>query len=91
MIGVTDFDSTYDHDADPLTDEIPGMGADAVPYVYIWKNGVIKLFVRMAYQDPGDPCNAHWWKAATITSGKTGVTTFTPHYVTCGDGSIMPY
>ena len=90
VIGVTDFDTTYDHDGDSNTDEIPVMGTDAVPYVYIWKNGVIKLFNMMDFQEPGDACNAHWWKAATITSGKTGVATFTPNY-DCGDGSIFPY
>ena len=90
MIGVTDYGVTYDHDGDPLTDEIPVMGADAVPYVYIWKNGVIKLFNMMPFQDPGGACNTEWWKAATIFSGATGAATITPNY-TCGDGGIMPY
>jgi subtilisin family serine protease len=90
VIGVTDYGTTYDHDEDAGTPAIPAMGTAAVPYVYIWKNGVIKLFNMMGYQDPGDTCNAHWWKAATITSGKTGAATYTPEF-DCGNRSIMPY
>jgi hypothetical protein len=26
---------------------------------------------------PNDPCNTHWWEAATITSGVSGTPTFT--------------
>jgi subtilisin family serine protease len=87
VIGVTDGGATYD----PGSGDIPVMGTDAVPYVYIWKNGVIKLFNMMDFQDPGGGCNAHWWKAATITSGTTGVPTFTAPYDVCGGGNIMPY
>jgi hypothetical protein len=90
VIGVTDKGLTFDHDGNTATPEIPVMGTYAVPYVYIWKKGAIKLFNKMDYQSPGAACNAHWWKAATITSGITGVPIFTPNNV-CGGGGIMPY
>jgi subtilisin family serine protease len=92
-IMVTDYGQTIDHDSDSGTPEIPLLGVYLVPHLYIWKDGVIKLFVDMqAYWpiNPYDTCNAHWWKAATITSGVSGTITYTP-VNTCGDDTILPY
>jgi subtilisin family serine protease len=92
-IMVTDYGQTIDHDSDPGTPEIPLMGVYDVPHLYIWKDGVIKLFVDMQANfpiNPYDPCNAYWWKAATITSGVSGSITYTP-INTCGDDTILPY
>jgi len=89
------FDPDYDPAADPDcsggTLGIPLMGVYSEPQLYIWKDGVIKLFVEMGFQAPGDPCNAHWWKAASISSGVSGIPTYTPINV-CGDvPGIAPY
>ena len=56
------------------------MGVYDVPDIYIWKDGNIKLFVNMGNGTPfapNHPCNTHWWEAATITSGVSGVPTYT--------------
>ncbi len=91
VVGVTDFGATFDHDANTGTAAIPTMGAFAVPYVYIWKDGYIKLFNMMDYETANGYCNKHWWKAATISSGISGVTTYTPNY-SCSNGeNIFPY
>jgi len=87
---VTDYGQTIDHDLDAGTANIPVMGPYDEPYVYVWKNGIIRKFVQMGYTEPGDACNAHWWKALTITSGLTGAPTYT-EINQCGDGSIAPY
>jgi len=87
---VTDFGQTIDHDDDGDTPEIPLMGVYFQPYIYIWKDGVVKRYVRMGLQDPYDPCNAEWWNAATISSGVSGTPTYTIVNA-CGDGSIVPY
>lgn len=92
VVGVTDWGQTFDHDDDELTAEVPVMGAGMVPYVYIWKDGVIKLFNMMDYLDGGDPCNVEWWRAATISSGLTGSTKYTPNNACNADpSSIFPY
>jgi hypothetical protein len=91
VVGMTDWGQTFDHDTDTGTTEIPVLGAWAVPYVYIWKDGVIKLANVMPWMYAGDYCNAHWWKAATITSGVSGAVTYTPNY-DCGNTTeIFPY
>ncbi len=92
VIGVTDWGQTFDHDDDAGTPEIPVMGAAYVPYLYIWKDGVIKFFNQMPYQDAGDECNEGWWRGATISSGKTGAITYTPQNV-CSDSTLglFPY
>ena len=77
-IMVSDAGQTIDYDG--LGDTIPLMGVFFVPHVYIWKDGNIKLFVTMngsASVAPLDPCNTHWWEAATISSGVSGTPTFT--------------
>lgn len=90
-IGVTDWDQTIDHDADENTPEIPLLGAWAVPYVYIWKDGVVKMVNAMPWQPAGEYCNAHWWRAATITSGVSGAVTYTPNYECNNTIDIFPY
>jgi len=92
-IMTTDYGQTIDHDGDAGTEEIPLMGVYFVPHLYIWKDGVIKLFVDMMDHwqiNPGEDCNAHWWKAAIITSGVGGAPTYTA-VNTCGDDTIFPY
>lgn len=92
VVGVTDWGETFDHDYDELTAEVPVMGAGMVPYVYIWKDGVIKLFNMMDYLDGGDPCNQSWWRAATISSGLTGSTTYTLDNACSNDPTVIfPY
>jgi hypothetical protein len=73
-----------------FTAGIPLMGVYYQPWAYIWKDGVIKDFLKMDLQDPGDPCNAEWWQAITISSGLSGMPVYN-HPNTCGDGSIVPY
>lgn len=87
---ATDFGETIDHDGDPGTDEIPLMGAYEWPFMYIWKDGKIKLFVQMDWVEPGDPCNATNWIAASIQSGISGSITYTA-INQCGDETIVPY
>ncbi len=92
VVGVTDFGTTFDHDANTGTAEIPSMGAFSVPYVYIWKDGVIKMFNLMKYQFANGSCNKHWWRAATISSGITGAITYTPNYECNNNASFLfPY
>jgi hypothetical protein len=78
---VTDDGQNIDHDSDVGTPNIPVMGVYDVPHIYIWKDGNIKLFVNMSDSglpvDPYSTCNTHWWEAATITSGVSGVPTYT--------------
>ncbi len=69
----------------------PTMGTISVPYVYIWKDGVVKLFNQMALQESGGTCNTHYWKAATITSGAGGVTTYSTNNVCSDSDNIFPY
>jgi subtilisin family serine protease len=76
-IKVTDYGQSIDHDGYSGTPDIPLMGVYFVPHIYIWKDGFIKLFVDMGDRNPYDVCNAHWWTAATITSGVSGVPTYT--------------
>jgi subtilisin family serine protease len=79
-IQVTDYGQTIDHDNNSSTPEIPLMGVYLQPYVYIWKDGTVKLFVAQngGYQvNAGDACNSAWWDAATITSSTTGAVTYT--------------
>jgi subtilisin family serine protease len=79
-IQVTDYGQTIDHDNNSSTPEIPLMGVYLQPYVYIWKDGAVKLFVAQnnGYQiDAGDACNSEWWDAAMITSSTTGAVTYT--------------
>jgi subtilisin family serine protease len=92
VIGVTDNGSTFDHDGKSTTPKIPVMGAAYVPYLYIWKDGVIKLFNRMPNQVAGGACNTRWWRGATISSGKTGAITYTPQN-SCNSNQkvIFPY
>lgn len=92
VVGVTDWGQTFDHDYDEFTPEVPVMGAGLVPYVYIWKDGVIKLFNMMEYIPAYDPCNARWWRGATISSGLTGSIVYTPNNSCSNDpSSIFPY
>lgn len=92
IVGATDWGQTFDHDNDDITAEVPVMGAGLVPYVYIWKDGVIKLFNMMDYISAGDPCNVKWWRAATISSGLTGSTTYTLNNACSNDPlAIFPY
>lgn len=91
VVGVSDWGQTFDHDSDTLTPEIPVMGSYAVPYIYIWKDGVIKLFHEMPWMNANDVCNTHWWKAATITSGISGTITYTPNYDCSNTYDIFPY
>jgi hypothetical protein len=78
VIMVTDWGQEIDHDGLPGTPEIPLMGSYSQPQLYVWKDGVIKLYLDMGYQEPGEPCNAHWWKAASIRSGLSGAPVYTP-------------
>lgn len=87
---VTDFGQTIDHDNDDLTDEIPMMGVISQPWVYIWKDGVVKFYNAMGWTNPGDACNTHYWKAASIFSGVTGTVTYSGD-LTCGGSEILPY
>ena len=88
---VTDYGQTFNNDGDDgTTPEVPLLGYIAEPYLYIWKDGVIKLFSATGYQMAGDPCNDHNWWAASISSGKTGTPTFVP-YSDCGDETYVPY
>ena len=95
VVGVTDYGMTFDHDNDggATTEEIPVMGAAYVPYLYIWKDGYIKLYNEMEYQEANGPCNKHWWRGATISSGKTGVITYTPDNACNNTGGLpeFPY
>lgn len=70
------------------------MGAAFVPYLYIWKDGYIKLFNEMSYQTAGGSCNKLWWRGATISSGKTGVITYIANNSCTNDeepDDIFPY
>lgn len=69
--------ATIDHDGDSGTDPIPVMGTFLEPYLYIWKDGVIKKFVGMGNCSPNDlNCNTFNWYAATIQSGISGSPTY---------------
>jgi subtilisin family serine protease len=91
FIMVTDWGQEIDHDDEVGTPEIPLMGTYSEPYLYIWKDGLIKLYVGMGYQDPYEVCNAHWWLAGGVMSGVGGA----PLYGAineCGEGpDIWPY
>lgn len=88
---VTDWGQTIDHDNDPNTPPIPQMGVYHVPWLYIWKDGQIKFFTQMDIQDPGGTCNAHWWKAARITSSPASASPTYTAIGVCGDDTIVPY
>jgi subtilisin family serine protease len=78
-IQVTDYGQTIDQDNDSSTPEIPLMGVFMQPYVYIWKDGAVKLYVIQNGGNPVSPgaaCNSRWWDAATITSGVSGTATY---------------
>jgi hypothetical protein len=89
---VTDYGQTFDNDGDEdaVTPEVPMLGYISEPYLYIWKDGVIKLFTATGYQMPGDACNDHSWWAASITSGTSGAPTFAAG-PGCSDGTSVPY
>ncbi len=91
VVGVTDYGQTFDHDNDAGTAEIHAMGAAYVPYLYIWKDGSIKLFNMMEYQEAGGACNMQWWRGATISSGITGAITYTPNNSCDNSDDIFPY
>ena len=99
------FNPSYDNTCAGIgTPGIPLLGVYMTPWVYVWKDGVIKAYVpfngNTSPVNPGDPCNAHWWKALTITSGLSGAPTITVNNQ-CGDaypgtgagigGGIQPY
>jgi thermitase len=80
---------------------VPLLGAYFTPYVYVWKDGVVKYFLDGsnnfgAYPIP-DACNTHWWKAFAISSPLVGISTTLPTYTTfdqCGDETVpgfVPY
>ena len=88
-IQVNDWNETIDYNGGGHN--IPLMGAYYVPFVYIWKDGSIKLFVWLNGGYPVnayDACNAHWWDAATITSSTTGAVTYT---AVNGCDPVQPY
>jgi hypothetical protein len=96
------FDPGYNPAADldcPPTDSggtlgIPLMGAYMTPWVYVWKDGVIKGFLVFNGGNPADAgttCNSHWWKPFRISSGTTGTPTYTL-LDECGNvPGIQPY
>jgi len=91
---VTDYEQTMDHDANGGTPDIPLMGAYFQPFVYIWKDGVIKAFVIMSDpMDPNGPCNTHWWNPITIHSGVSGAVGYTTTPYACNDdgSALAPY
>jgi hypothetical protein len=53
---------------------VPMMGLYYIPYVYIWKDGLIKFYNMLPTipTAPGGTCNSTWWDAVKITSGRTG-------------------
>jgi hypothetical protein len=88
---VTDYGQTIDHDANPASPEIPILGVFAEPFIYIWKDGNIKLFNSTGSQDPGDTCNQHNWYAATIYSGISGTPILGAPGNMCGNTGYVPY
>jgi len=84
-----DFDSTYDNTCGGTgTPGIPVMGPYLEPYIYVWKDGLIKSFINMddGY-DPESACNSHWWQAMKVTSGTVGV----PSYAFIDDCATDPW
>jgi len=85
------------------TPGIPLLGAYYTPYIYVWKDGVVKYFQNGADNfgpwdaevEPAENtnnCNDHWWKAFAITSSTAGAAPTYPAYGTptlplCDDGA----
>ncbi len=88
---ITDYGQMIDHDENAGTPDIPVMGIYDVPWVYIWKDGVIKGFNAMDVQSPGGACNTENWHPFTIYSGISGAVSIYNYYNDCGDGSFVPY
>lgn len=88
---VTDFGQTINHDNDTETPEIPLMGVYLQPYVYVWKSGAIKFYTGMVPQVPTGECNTSFWWAASVTSGVSGVVTYTPINTCTNDSGYLPY
>jgi hypothetical protein len=94
------YDPSLDADCPPTNPSgtlgIPLMGVYFMPYVYVWKDGAIKVFVNSTASNggmpwnAGDTCNAPWWSAVEISSGATGTATYTI-IDQCGDYTITPY
>lgn len=100
------FDPSYDNTCGGVgTPGIPLLGTYYVPYVYVWKDGVIKAYAGFNANSvqpvaPNTPCNAPWWKALTISSGLSGSVSITVNDQ-CGNaypgagpgtgGGIQPY
>jgi subtilisin family serine protease len=62
----------------------PLLGGDAwSPYVFIWKDGVIKWVTW-------NSCNNHWWGALTITSGASGSASYSD-IDACSTSAFGPY
>ncbi len=101
------FDPYYEIGSDSRcidTDELntyPLLGTVLVPYLYVWKDGIIKNFNSLPFGDPGSECNSHWWKATTISSSAAAAVPTISNPNTCGDaypgigpgdgGGIQPY
>jgi len=71
------------------TPGIPLLGSYLSPFVYLWKDGVVKVFV-----DSNCSPNKHWWKAFSITSSTTDLVPTYTTINTCDSGSapnFLPY
>jgi hypothetical protein len=104
-VGVGYYDPATDADCPPGdatgTLGIPLLGAYYTPFVYVWKDGVVKYFqssennfAPWTAELTSDPakCNDHWWRASEIFT-QIGYTlpTYTaygaPNAPLCGHGS----
>jgi len=101
------YSATADPDCPPTdgsgTLGIPLLGAYYTPYVYVWKDGVVKFFQNSANNFgpwvAGGTCNEHWWKAFSMSSPAavpvfTAYNNGTPGVPLCDGGAtpgFIPY
>jgi hypothetical protein len=97
--GANYYDPTTDADCPPNdaggTLGIPLLGAYYTPYVYVWKDGVVKYYQTSEFNftpwaaEVGSTnaanCNDHWWKAFKIA---TTTTSTVPTYTAFGTASL---
>ncbi len=98
-----DYSPTYDATADPDcpptkpagTLGIPLLGTYFTPYMYMWKDGVVKYFVDgsngFGAYPANDPNNKHWWKGFAFTSTLSGTAPTYVNYDFFDNGSAFAF